>query len=146
MEFKQDSQSSCSVAIGCMYPQLFFKSLIKGISRFQFSLLAFIAGALAGASVVFCRGLGSPPCTVHTVCTLVQWARWEGSCTFLTYYLFWRCVLLRTFREEPRYRNMSKDRAGTDSANTALNPARSLDRIANASIETDHFGQRSIPF
>ena len=53
MEFKQDSQSSCSVAIGCMYPQLFFKSLIKGISRFQFSLLAFIAGALAGASVFF---------------------------------------------------------------------------------------------
>ena len=55
-------------------------------------------------------------------------------------------VLLRTFREEPRYRNMSKDRAGTDSANTALSPVRSLDRIANASIETDHFGQRSIPF
>ena len=121
-------------------------TIFLGISFSIFFASFYCWRACWSLSCFFCRELGSPPCTVHTVCTLVQWARWEGSFTFLTYYLFWRCVLLRTFREEPRYRNMSKDRAGTDSANTALSPVRSLDRIANASIETDHSGQRSIPF
>ena len=76
-------------------------TIFLGISFSIFFASFYCWRACWSLSCFFCRGLGSPPCTVHTVCTLVQWARWEGSCTFLTYYLFWRCVLLRTFREEP---------------------------------------------